>query len=145
MMMESYLPSANQNNRRVRVLIVDDTPQVRRDLHQFLDLAGDFEVIAEAVDGQEAVHMATALTPDVIVMDLEMPGMDGFEATRLIKAHEPAPWVVILSVHGGLAEQTARAAGADSFVIKGTDYQILINAILGKDGSTHSFEEGEKI
>ena len=136
MMMESYLPSANQNNRRVRVLIVDDTPQVRRDLHQFLDLAGDFEVIAEAVDGQEAVHMATALTPDVIVMDLEMSGMDGLEATRQIKERGLASRVVILSMHAD-PENVARArfVGADEFIVKGTDFKILINAILGRNDS----------
>ena len=136
MMMESNLPSASQNHPRVRVLIVDDTPQVRRDLHQFLDLTGDFEVIAEAVDGQEAVRMATALSPDVIVMDLEMPGMDGLEATRQIKERGLASRVVILSMHAD-PENVARArfVGADEFIVKGTDFKILINAILGRNDS----------
>jgi DNA-binding NarL/FixJ family response regulator len=118
------------------VLIVDDTPQVRRDLHQFLDLTGDFEVIAEAVDGQEAVRMATALSPDVIVMDLEMPGMDGLEATRQIKERGLASRVVILSMHAD-PENVARArfVGADEFIVKGTDFKILINAILGRNDS----------
>lgn len=143
-MISNASSQSDPGNHPVRVLLVDDAARVRNELRQLLELSGEVRVVGEAGDGLEAVRLSAELSPEVIIMDLEMPGMDGFEATRLIKAHEPAPWVVILSVHGGLAEQKARAAGADSFVIKGTDYQILINAILGKDGSTHSFEEGEK-
>ena len=57
-MMASILPSSSPKHRRVRVLIVDDTPQVRRDLRQFLDLTGDMEVVAEGADGQEAVRLS---------------------------------------------------------------------------------------
>lgn len=135
---------SDPGNHPVRVLLVDDAARVRNELRQLLELSGAVQVVGEAGDGLEAVRLAAELSPEVIIMDLEMPGMDGFEATRQIKAYPPAPRVVILSVHEGLAEQKAQAAGADSFVIKGTDYQILVNAILGEDGSTHSFEEGEK-
>ena len=139
MMMASVPPSSSRNHRRVRVLIVDDMPQVRRDLRQFLDLTGDMEVVAEAADGQEAVRIAAQLTPDVIIMDLEMPGMDGFEATRQIKAQGPAPRIVILSVHAD-PENVARArsVGADEFVVKGASFKILINAIMGRNGSPDS-------
>jgi len=130
--------------RLVRVLLVDDTDSVRHELRQLLELSGGIQIIGDAGNGLDAVHLANEIAPDVIVLDLEMPVMDGFEATRRIKGLQPAPRVVILSVHAGPeAEQRARAAGADCFVIKGTDYQILVNAILGKDGS-YSFEKGEK-
>ena len=131
--------------RLVRVLVVDDNPQVLHDLRQLLELSGAVEVVGEAESGLEAVRLAAGLSPDVVVMDLEMPVMDGYKATARIKAGQPAPRVVILSVHAGPGEvERARAAGADSFVAKGTGYQILLNAILGKDGSTNSFEKGEK-
>jgi two-component system response regulator DesR len=130
--------------RPVRVLMVDDSAHVRHELRQLLELSGIVQIVGEAGDGLEAIRLADELSPEVILMDLEMPGLDGYEATRRIKARQPAPRVVILSVHAGLAEEKARVAGADGFVIKGTHYQILLNAILGKDGSTNSFDEGEK-
>ena len=115
----------------IRALLVDDAAQVRQDLRQLLELSGLVHVTGEAGDGLEAVRLAAELAPDVIVMDLEMPGLDGFEATRRIKAHRPAPRVVILSVHAGAAEQeNAQAAGADSFVVKGAPYDCLMKAIL---------------
>ena len=129
---------------RIRALLVDDAAQVRHDLRQLLELSGLVQVAGEAGDGLEAVRLAAELAPDVIVMDLEMPGLDGFEATRRIKARRPAPRVVILSVHAGPGEEArARAAGADGFVVKGASYPALLNTILGKDGSNHSVEKGE--
>ncbi len=121
-----------------RVLIVDDTSQVRRDLHQFLELTREIEVVAEAADGHEAIQLAIELSPDVLVMDLEMPGMDGFEATREIKRRRPSPRVVILSVHADAETvERARSVGADEFVVKAADFKILIDAILGrKDAPT---------
>ena len=134
----------NQNHPRLRVLIVDDTTQVLRDLRQLLELSSKVQVVGEARDGAEAIRLNEELSPQVIVMDLEMPGMDGYQATRQIKALQLAPRVVILSVHGGLAvEERLRKAGADGFVVKGTNYQILLDAILGMDGSNYSKEKGE--
>ncbi len=119
-------------------------PRVRHELRQLLELSGMVRIVGEAGDGLEAVRLAGELSPEVIVMDLEMPRLDGFEATRRIKARQPAVRVIILSVHARPEEQAlARTAGADGFVVKGTDYQILLNAILGRDGSTKSFEKGE--
>ena len=128
----------------VRVLLVDDSAHVRSELRQLLELSGVMEIVGEAGDGLEAVRRAGELTPDAIVMDIEMPIMDGCEATRQIKALTPAPRIVILSVHAGLAEQKALESGADSFVVKGASYQVLVNAILGKDGKTNNSEKGEK-
>jgi DNA-binding NarL/FixJ family response regulator len=136
-------PPIDPKPRLVRALIVDDNPQVIHDLHHLLELSGAVDVIGEADNGLQAVRLANRLSPDVVVMDLDMPLMDGCQATALIKAGQPALRVIILSVHAGPGEmERARAAGADGFVVKGASYQILINAILGKDGPNNSFEKG---
>jgi DNA-binding NarL/FixJ family response regulator len=127
-------PYTHTDHGRPRVLLVDDIPQVLYDLHVLLELPGEIEIVAEAANGQEAVRLAADLAPNVVVMDLEMPFMNGYEATHQIKSRLPAPRVVILSVHAGWEEQEkARAAGADGFVIKGASYEVLVNAILGKN------------
>jgi DNA-binding NarL/FixJ family response regulator len=134
----------NDRTRSVRVLLVDDSANVRQELRQLLELSGAVQVVGEAGDGLEALRLGSELAPDVIVMDLAMPGMDGLEATRRIKSRIPSPRVVILSVHGSPAEaERARQAGADCLITKGTDFQILVNAILGKDGSFDSIQKGD--
>jgi DNA-binding NarL/FixJ family response regulator len=127
-------PPTNQNPRQVRVLIVDDAPQVRRDLHMLLELSGQIEVVAEGGNGLEAIRLAAELSPEVVVMDLEMPGMDGYEATSLIKSRQLARRVIILSVHADPGNiERARAAGADGFVTKGDRYETLVNVILARN------------
>ena len=134
-------PLPEQNHSPKRILIVDDIPQVRQDLHQLLELTSLFEIVAEAESGLEAVYQAGKLLPDAIVMDLEMPGLDGYEATRLIKSQNPTVRVIILSAYAGPEELgRAQAAGADGFVVKGSHYEILVNAILGKNSSSNSFD-----
>ena len=97
------------------------------------------EVVGEAQNGFEAIRQVQVLNPDVILMDLEMPIMDGYEATRRIKVNPLAPRIIILSVHSSLEDQQrAREAGADYFVVKGTGYEILLNAILAIPGSFSS-------
>jgi DNA-binding NarL/FixJ family response regulator len=122
----------DRTGRRVRLLLVEDMPQVLHDLRQLLELTGRFEIVAEARDGAQAVRLAGELSPEAVILDLEMPRLDGYEAARLIKELRPAPRVIILSAHAGPEEQQrARAAGADGFVTKGDRYEVLINAILG--------------
>ncbi len=125
------VPPVDQASRRVRLLLVDDMPQVRHDLRRLLELTGLVEVVAEAGDGLEAVRLVKLLTPDAVVMDLEMPGLDGYEATGRIKGQSATVRVIILSVHGGPeALERAQAAGADDFVLKGASYETLMRAIL---------------
>ena len=139
------------SQENIRVLIVDDIPQVRQGLTTMLRLAAKnikpkVELIGEAQNGREAIEQAQVLHPDVVLMDLEMPVMDGYEATRRIKAEQPALRVIILSIHNGLEEQQrAWEAGADSFITKGAGYKILLNAILttNKSCSSTSSKEGE--
>jgi DNA-binding NarL/FixJ family response regulator len=111
---------------------VDDSPDVLHDLQLLLELSGEMQIVGQANNGQEAVHLAATLLPDVILMDLELPGQDGFEATRQIKSQQPALRIVILSMHASPVDhERAWAAGADDFVVKGSGYETLRNAILG--------------
>lgn len=114
-----------------RVLIVDDSPQVRQELRTLLPLAGDIEIVGEAADGLEALRLAVALQPAVVLMDLEMPALDGYEATRQIKARCPACRVIALTVHGyEEARQKASQAGVDVFIVKGAPLERLVEAII---------------
>lgn len=120
----------------IRVLIADDMAQVRRDLCTVLPLAGqaaglEIEIVGEAGDGQEAVRQAAALRPNVVLMDLGMPVMDGYEATRQIKAGLPGCRVVALTIHGDeTAQQKAIQAGVDDFVVKGAPIASVIQAMI---------------
>jgi len=112
------------------VLIVDDMPQVRQELRQLLEFSGIVNVVGEASNGSQAIDLAEKLSPDVVIMDLEMPVMDGFTATHLIKDRQLAKRVVILSVHGDPIDiENALQAGADAFVLKDADIKKLLNAI----------------
>lgn len=127
----------------IRVLIVDDVPLVRQDLCTVLVLAGDagrehpvdgersIEIVGEAENGLQAINQAETLQPEVILMDLEMPVLDGYEATRQIKTLYPACRVLALSVHDyEAARQKAFQAGVDDFIVKGVSVRDLIQAIL---------------
>ncbi len=123
------------DTKKVRVLITDDISQVRQGLTTMLELATKnsvpkIEVIGGAQNGKEAIEMALALHPDVVVMDLEMPVMDGYEATRQIKAYQPGTCIIILSIHVGQKEhQAALLAGADWFIEKSAPLNGLIHTI----------------
>jgi DNA-binding NarL/FixJ family response regulator len=113
-----------------RVLIVDDVPQVRRELRTLLPLLDTIDVVGEAENGQEAIELAATLRPDVIIMDVEMPIVDGLAATRIIKQERPACRIVVLSIHSEeVIRAQARSAGADDFVDKGAPLAALLQAI----------------
>jgi two-component system response regulator NreC len=110
-----------------QLLIVDDRAVVRKELRHLLELTGRVAVIGEAADGREAVRQAEALEPDIVLMDLEMPGLDGFEATRQIKVLRPACAVIVFTVYGDpFSRQRALDAGADAFIVKGADLSELL-------------------
>jgi DNA-binding NarL/FixJ family response regulator len=121
----------------IRVLIVDDAPQVRQELATMLCLATrnmrpKIEVIGEAQDGTEAVALSERLHPDVVLMDLEMPVLNGYCATRSIKSKHPSTFIIILTIHDDLiSRQNAVIAGADAFIEKSAPLEKLIQAILG--------------
>ena len=119
----------------IRMLIVDDVAQVRQDLRMLLTLSCDVEVVGEAANGQEAVSKAETIQPEVILMDLEMPVMDGYRATRQIKNLYPSCRIVALTVHGyEEARQKALQAGVDAFIVKGEPVENLVQAIMDRKG-----------
>ncbi len=114
---DSQAPSVG--NRSIRVLIVDDQPAVRRGLHLRLSLEPEVEVIGETGDGAEAISLAGYLQPDVVLMDVRMPGMDGIEATAALRAVSQESAVVILSLDDDAKTRTrAKEAGAVAFIAK---------------------------
>jgi DNA-binding NarL/FixJ family response regulator len=130
--MPDSISTSSPNHPLLRVIIADDMPQVRQDLHLLLQLTGQVEVIGEAASGQEAIQQAEALHPDVMVIDLKMPAMDGCQVTRAIKALGLASRVVILSIHANPEDiERALKAGADAYIQKGADLSILVRAIKG--------------
>jgi DNA-binding NarL/FixJ family response regulator len=116
-----------------KVLLVDDVEQVRWDLRTILSLSAELEIVGEAANGLEAIRLAETLKPEVILMDLEMPMMDGYEATRLIRAVCPSCRVVALTVHGyDEACKKAQRSGVDAFLIKGAPIREIVQTILNK-------------
>jgi DNA-binding NarL/FixJ family response regulator len=114
----------------IRTLVVDDQGLVRAGLRVLLDMAPDIEVVAEAADGHEAVRLAERLRPDVVLMDIRMPRVDGIEATKRILAATPTANVLILTtfanddnVYGALA------AGAVGFLVKDGEPHEMIDAV----------------
>ncbi len=115
---------------RIRVLIVDDHNVVREGLAAFLETFKDLELAGEAASGEEALQMCEQLDPDVILMDLVMPEMDGPTATRLIKAVRPDSQVIVLTSFG--QEDLVKAAlqaGAISYLLKNITADALAEAI----------------
>ncbi|MBH5334193.1 response regulator transcription factor [Streptomyces pactum] len=115
---------------RIRVLLVDDHQVVRRGLRTFLEVQDDIEVVGEAADGAEGVARAQELRPDVILMDVKMPGTDGIEALRgLREAGNPARVLVVTSFTEQRTVVPALRAGAAGYVYKDVDPDALAGAI----------------
>ncbi len=114
----------------IRVLLVDDHSVVRIGLKAYLSTLADMRVVGEAASGEEAVRLAGELAPDVILMDLLMPGMDGVEATRQVMKASPSTQVIVLtSYHEDEHIFPAIRAGALSYVLKDIDPDDLAKAI----------------
>lgn len=115
---------------KIRVLIADDHVIVREGLRAILGAQPDIEVVGEASDGEEAVAKAKELHPDIVLMDITMPGMSGLDATRQIKQQSPNVSVLILTMHEG-DEYFFKSldAGASGYFIKGGSSQELISAL----------------
>jgi DNA-binding NarL/FixJ family response regulator len=116
--------------KKIKTLLADDHTIVREGLRALLSADGEIEVVGEAHNGREAVTMADALSPDIVVMDIAMPLLNGLEATKQILAKNPAIKVLILSAHSDDAYiDRVIAVGAVGFLIKQTSAQILAKAI----------------
>jgi len=114
----------------IRVLLVDDQRLLREGLRILLELEPDLEIVGEAVNGIEAVALADQIRPDVVLMDLRLPGLDGFEATEQIRRRGLAGSVIMLTIYDD-PENRARAAraGIDLFLVKGLSVEQLVAAI----------------
>ena len=114
----------------IKVLLVDDHQVVRRGLRTFLEIQDDIEVVGEASDGAEGVARAEELQPDVILMDVKMPGMDGIDALRKLRALDnPARVLVVTSFTEQRTVVPALRAGAAGYVYKDVDPDALAGAI----------------
>jgi DNA-binding NarL/FixJ family response regulator len=115
---------------KARILIVDDNIHVRRGVHCILECRGGWEVCGEAATGLEAVELAKRLQPDIVLMDISMPGMSGLEATRHIRDIAPRSKVIILSIHeSDHVVHKAREAGAQGYVFKSDLDRDLLNTV----------------
>ena len=114
----------------IRILLVDDDQAFRTVLRRLLEKERGFNVVGEAGDGLEALEQIRVLSPDIILMDLAMPRLNGLEATRRIKTERPGSTVVILTQHQEPAYQRAAAqSGADAFLPKTTRLADLLTTI----------------
>jgi DNA-binding NarL/FixJ family response regulator len=129
------------SNRPIRLLLVDHQPSVRRGLKMRLALEEDLEVVGEAADATEAITLARALRPDVVLMDIETPGMSGVAAAQRLRVAAPYSAAVIFTLRDdAVTREQARAAGAAAFVAKhGTEEALLttirsVATTYGKQG-----------
>jgi len=116
-------------SRRIKVLLVDDHHVVREGLRRILDMDGGIEVIGEARSGEEAVAKAVALSPDVIIMDLKMPGMDGISATREIIQKLPGANVLVLTLYAEDFVKQAVEAGVSGYLLKDSDAEQITRGV----------------
>ncbi len=123
----------------IRILLVDDHAMVRRGMRDFLALHDDLEIVGEAADGAAAIEQAAALRPDVVVMDLLMPGVDGIDATARIKAADPDIEIVAITSFVEEARIVAALeAGASGFLLKDAEADELAAAIrAAASGEVH--------
>jgi DNA-binding NarL/FixJ family response regulator len=134
-------------NKPITVLIADDHPVVRQGLRVLFGVTGDMEVAGEAADGPEAVELASAVQPDVILLDLKLPGMDGAEVLAALAGRGVRSRVLVLtSLTGPDAVRSALEAGAAGFVYKDIDPDALIRAVRSvHDGNTLLAPEAARV
>jgi DNA-binding NarL/FixJ family response regulator len=125
-------PTGEPTGARIGVVIADDQALVRAGFRSLLDAQPDIDVLGEASDGEQAVSLAASLAPDIVLMDIRMPGLDGLEATRRIGADERLGGVkVVILTTFGLDEYVFEAirAGASGFLVKDTEPEELVHAV----------------
>ena len=128
----------------IRVLIVEDDPKVRRALRMRFQLEPTIDIVGEADDGPTAIELSVALRPDVVLLDLNLPGMDGVSVCYALRSHAAA--VVVLSMYE-TATVRARclAAGASTFVAKQDRMSVLLSAIHAALGPTPPYAPGSEV
>src|ERR687894_3252776 len=124
--------SFNNTSSSARIIIADDHELVREAMRSLLDSEPDLRIIDEAKDGQEAIELTRLQRPDLVIMDVGMPKVDGFEATRTIKEELPTTKVLIVSAYEDpVLVSDAVRAGADGYVLKLALIQEQLEAIRG--------------
>ena len=114
----------------IRILLADDHTMVRDGLRALLEPQSDFAIVAEAADGRECIRLAEEFSPDIVMMDIAMPAMNGIEATRRIVADNPSVGVVILSMHQDESYVLqSLSAGAKGYLLKDSPREDIIEAI----------------
>jgi DNA-binding NarL/FixJ family response regulator len=118
------------NGARTRVVLADDHTLVRSGIRRILEAQPGFEVVGEAADGAEAVELVRTAAPDVVVLDLNMPGTGGLDVLPALKGTQPALKVIVVTMHAG-REYVARAmkGGADAYLLKDSAVQDLVAAV----------------
>ena len=114
----------------IRILVVDDQPMVRRGLRMFLSLDADLEIVGEATNGYEAINLVDTLNPDIILMDLMMPQMNGIEATAFLRQNANTSIIIALSSsQDPTLIDAVLQAGANAYFSKGIQTEKLITVI----------------
>ena len=130
-------------NKKLRVLVADNQEPIRQGITALLELTPDIEVCHQASNGWEAVQFVAEEQPDVVLMDVRMPVMDGLEATRQIKGRWPQIKVVVLTLYGSHRDE-ALTAGADRFLLKGGTSSSLTEVIRSLTVYPRTDEGGAK-
>ncbi|PWW09453.1 response regulator [Mangrovibacter plantisponsor] len=126
-----------------RILVVDDHPLIRKGVRQLIELEDDLVIIGEAENGQQTLDQVAALMPDLVILDLNMSGMSGLEALRILRAQQTIAHVLILTISDAPEDmQAALAAGADDYLVKDNDPELLLTAI--KVGATRGRERRQR-
>jgi DNA-binding NarL/FixJ family response regulator len=129
-MTEAYLPTPDNPQRTIRVLLVDDQIVIRQAVGSWLGTEPDMRIVGEAEDGEAALALATELHPDIVLMDVDMPKLDGIATTQALHLTAPECAVVILSLYDDShLKSQAAAAGAAAFVSKHQALDELVRII----------------
>jgi pilus assembly protein CpaE len=124
------LPDTPEDQEKIRILIVDDIPETRENLRKLLFFESDIDVVGAAIDGEEGIQLAVELQPDIVLMDINMPGVDGITASERISQQVPFCQIIMMSVQGE-ADYLRRSmlAGAREFLIKPFSSDELVSSI----------------
>ncbi len=135
------VPAMDAKPGTIRVVLADDHEALRADTRALLERQPDIAILAEAADGQTAIELTERLQPDVVVMDVTMPVLDGLEATRYIHSHTPGTHVLILSCHDEPeVVEAGRRAGASGYLSKTARSRDLIEAVRAVGGGQSLWE-----
>jgi len=122
--------ASRKHSARTKIVLADDHPLLRKALKDLLEKETDFEIIGEAGDGEEAVRLATQIMPDVVIMDISMPNLDGLQATQQIKASCPNVAVLVLTVHtDDECILEILKAGAAGYLVKSAFGEQVVQAV----------------